>query len=52
MRKIVVGTRQSALALTQTGQVVEHLREISQKHGIPCEFEIKKLLPKVIVSLM
>ncbi|MEK3913921.1 hydroxymethylbilane synthase [Paenibacillus sp. FSL H7-0331] len=46
MRKIVVGTRQSALALTQTGQVVEHLREISQKHGIPCEFEIKKIITK------
>ncbi|WP_240414395.1 hydroxymethylbilane synthase [Paenibacillus periandrae] len=46
MRKIVVGTRQSALALTQTGQVVEHLREISKKHGIPCEFEIKKIITK------
>ncbi|SFK70332.1 hydroxymethylbilane synthase [Paenibacillus sp. 1_12] len=46
MRKIVVGTRQSALALTQTGQVVDHLREISQKHGIPYEFEIKKIITK------
>jgi hydroxymethylbilane synthase len=46
MRKIIVGTRQSALALTQTGQVVDHLREISVKHGIPCEFELKKIVTK------
>jgi hydroxymethylbilane synthase len=46
MRKIVVGTRQSALALTQTGQVVDHLREISLKFGIPCEFELKKIVTK------
>jgi hydroxymethylbilane synthase len=46
MRKIVVGTRQSALAVTQTGQVVEHLRKISQKQGIACEFEIKKIITK------
>ncbi|NOU96001.1 hydroxymethylbilane synthase [Paenibacillus sp. LMG 31456] len=46
MRKIVVGTRQSALALTQTGQVVDHLRELCREHGIECEFEIKKIVTK------
>ncbi|MCS7458746.1 hydroxymethylbilane synthase [Paenibacillus doosanensis] len=46
MRKIVVGTRQSALALTQTGQVVEQLRELCQKLGIECEFELKKIVTK------
>jgi hydroxymethylbilane synthase len=46
MRKIIVGTRQSALALTQTGQVIDQLREISIKHGIACEFELKKIVTK------
>ncbi|PZE19957.1 hydroxymethylbilane synthase [Paenibacillus xerothermodurans] len=46
MRKIVVGTRQSALALTQTGQVVDHLRELCRKHGIACEFELRKIVTK------
>lgn len=46
MRKIIVGTRQSALALTQTGQVVDHLRELCKEHGIECEFEIKKIVTK------
>jgi hydroxymethylbilane synthase len=46
MRKIVVGTRQSALALTQTEQVVGHLQEISRKYGLQCEFEIKKIVTK------
>ncbi|GAA4842300.1 hydroxymethylbilane synthase [Paenibacillus vulneris] len=46
MRKIVVGTRQSALALTQTGQVVEQLRELSKQLGIECEFELKKIVTK------
>ncbi|WP_282941256.1 hydroxymethylbilane synthase [Paenibacillus sp. RC67] len=46
MRKIVVGTRQSALALTQTGQVVEQLRELCKQLGIDCEFEVKKIVTK------
>jgi hydroxymethylbilane synthase len=46
MRKIVVGTRQSALALTQTGQVVDHLRELCRQQGIECEFELKKIVTK------
>ncbi|WP_248927433.1 hydroxymethylbilane synthase [Paenibacillus hamazuiensis] len=46
MRKLVVGTRQSALALTQTGQVVDHLKMLCKEHGIDCEFEIKKIVTK------
>jgi len=46
MRKIVVGTRQSALALTQTGQVVEQLRELCRQQGIEVEFELKKIVTK------
>lgn len=46
MRKIVVGTRQSALALTQTGQVVDQLRELCRKLEIECEFELKKIVTK------
>jgi hydroxymethylbilane synthase len=46
MKKVVVGTRQSALALTQTGQVVEALKQLSAAHGIECEFEIKKIITK------
>lgn len=46
MRKIVVGTRQSALALTQTGQVVEHLRKLCEDHGIEAEFELKKIVTR------
>jgi hydroxymethylbilane synthase len=46
MKKAVVGTRQSALALTQTGQVVEALKQLCAAHGIECEFEIKKIVTK------
>ncbi|TBL81653.1 hydroxymethylbilane synthase [Paenibacillus thalictri] len=46
MRKLVVGTRQSALALTQTGQVVELLQMICRDFGIECEFELKKIVTK------
>ncbi|SDD25262.1 hydroxymethylbilane synthase [Paenibacillus sp. UNCCL117] len=46
MRTIVVGTRQSALALTQTGQVIEHLRKLCAEHGIEAEFELKKIVTK------
>ncbi|MDF2936259.1 MAG: HemC [Paenibacillaceae bacterium] len=46
MRKIVVGTRQSALALTQSGQVVELLREAARKNGMEAEFELKKIVTK------
>ncbi|AMA72089.1 MULTISPECIES: hydroxymethylbilane synthase [Aneurinibacillus] len=42
MRKIVVGSRQSALALTQTNWVVDRLKSF----GLPFEFEIKKIVTK------
>lgn len=46
MRTIVVGTRQSALALTQTGHVVDELKRIAEANGIDCQFEIKKIVTK------
>ncbi|MGG1515755.1 hydroxymethylbilane synthase [Paenibacillus oryzisoli] len=46
MRTIIVGTRQSALALTQTGQAVELLKQLAEKQGIACQFEIKKIVTK------
>lgn len=46
MRTIIVGTRQSALALTQTGQAVELLKQLASEHGIECQFEIKKIVTK------
>lgn len=46
MRTVTVGTRQSALALTQTNQVIERLRHIAEKAGIACRFEIKKIVTR------
>lgn len=45
-RVIVVGTRQSALALTQTGQVIDELKRISEKQGLGYTFEIRKIVTK------
>lgn len=45
-RVIVVGTRQSALALTQTGQVIDELKRISEEHGFNYAFEVKKIVTK------
>ncbi|MGM0880002.1 MAG: hydroxymethylbilane synthase [Bacillota bacterium] len=45
-RVIVVGTRQSALALTQTGQVIDELKRISERHGFNYTFEVKKIVTK------
>ncbi|CAM4194077.1 hydroxymethylbilane synthase [Paenibacillus endophyticus] len=45
-RVIVVGTRQSALALTQTGQVIDELARISEEHGFDYTFEVKKIVTK------
>jgi hydroxymethylbilane synthase len=45
-RMIVVGTRQSALALTQSGQVIDHLKRICEEHGLPYTFEIRKIVTK------
>ncbi|WP_123041308.1 hydroxymethylbilane synthase [Cohnella candidum] len=46
MRKIIVGTRQSALALTQTGQTVDSLREASKAAGLSYEFELKPIVTR------
>lgn len=46
MRTIIVGTRQSQLALTQTGQVIEDLKRICHEHQLPFEFEIRKIVTK------
>lgn len=46
MRTIKVGTRQSALALTQTGQVVDRLKQLAETSGIRCRFEIVKIVTK------
>ncbi|BFH61088.1 hydroxymethylbilane synthase [Paenibacillus azoreducens] len=46
MRTIVVGSRQSALALTQTGQVIDDLKKLCQEHGFEFEFEVKKIVTK------
>lgn len=45
-RVIVVGTRQSALALTQSGQVIDELRRICEEHGLNYTFQIRKIVTK------
>lgn len=45
-RTIVVGTRQSQLALTQTGQVIADLEALCESHGLPFKFEVKKIVTK------
>lgn len=45
-RTIIVGSRQSHLALTQTGQVLDQLREAAKAHGHEVEFEVKKIVTK------
>ncbi|MBW4084741.1 hydroxymethylbilane synthase [Paenibacillus sp. S150] len=46
MRKIIVGSRQSALALTQTGQVVADLERLSGEQGLEFTFEVHKIVTK------
>ncbi|MHA0857051.1 hydroxymethylbilane synthase [Paenibacillus sp. CMAA1364] len=46
MRTITVGSRQSALALTQTGQVIEALQKLNNEHGFDFEFTVKKIITK------
>ncbi len=43
-RHIVVGSRQSALALTQTNQVIEQLRKLALGEGWELEFSVKKIV--------
>lgn len=49
MRKIIVGSRRSKLALTQTNWVIEQLKQL----GLPFEFEVKEFVTKgdVIVDV-
>ncbi|CAM3747960.1 hydroxymethylbilane synthase [Mesobacillus zeae] len=42
MRKIIVGSRRSKLALTQTNWVISQLKEL----GAPFEFEVREILTK------
>jgi hydroxymethylbilane synthase len=47
MRKIIVGSRRSKLALTQTNWVIEQLKNT----GLPFEFEVKEIVTKGDVIL-
>lgn len=51
MRKVIVGSRQSALALTQTGHVIADLERLSEEHGFGFTFEVKRSSPKVTAFL-
>lgn len=46
MRTIIVGSRQSALAMTQTGHVIDDLKKICLQHGLLFDFEVKKIVTK------
>lgn len=46
MRTIRVGTRQSALALTQTGHVITALEAICREEELPFQFEMHKIVTK------
>lgn len=45
-RTIVVGTRQSALALKQTGLIIERLQQLAADAGLPYRFEQKKIVTR------
>ena len=42
MRKIIVGSRRSKLAITQTNWVIDQLKAL----GVPYEFEVKEIVTK------
>lgn len=42
MRKIIVGSRRSKLAITQTNWVIDQLKKL----GVPYEFEVKEIVTK------
>lgn len=46
MRKIIVGSRQSTLALTQTNQTIQLLQELCAKAGLPYSFEVKPIITR------
>ncbi|MEX1029574.1 MAG: hydroxymethylbilane synthase [Paenibacillaceae bacterium] len=43
-RHIIVGTRKSVLAVTQTNQIIQLLQDISLQHGFDYEFRAKNLV--------
>ncbi|MFC4600420.1 hydroxymethylbilane synthase [Cohnella hongkongensis] len=46
MRNIIVGSRQSALALTQTNQTIQSLKELCERDGLPYTFEVKPIVTR------
>jgi hydroxymethylbilane synthase len=46
MRTIIVGSRQSALAMTQTGQTIDRLKSICAEAGLPYTFEVKPIVTR------
>lgn len=46
MRTLIVGTRKSALAMTQTGQTVERLKALAATAGLEVAFELKPIVTR------
>lgn len=46
MRKIIVGSRQSTLALTQTNQTIQLLQTLSSEAGLAYTFEVKPIITR------
>lgn len=46
MRTIIIGSRRSELALTQTNLVIEHLKQICQSLGLSYQFKVKEIVTK------
>jgi hydroxymethylbilane synthase len=46
MRNIVVGTRQSALATTQTNQTIRRLQSLCAEAGLPYTFSVKPIVTR------
>ena len=46
MRNIMVGSRQSALALTQTNQTIQLLKELCERENLPYTFEVKPIVTR------
>lgn len=46
MRKIIVGSRQSTLALTQTRQTIEAIRQLCEEAGLDYTFEVKPIVTR------
>ena len=46
MRTIIVGSRQSALAMTQTGQTIDRMKEACAAAGLDYRFEVKPIVTR------